>query len=42
MNKDQEVQAYNRAVGKEALKAMAFFFVGLPLLIIVGALLFIR
>lgn len=32
MNKDQEVQGYNRAIGKEALKAMTFFFVGLPLL----------
>jgi hypothetical protein len=45
MNKyEQDVQGYAQAAGKQALKAMLFFFVGLPAVLIsiaiVGSVLF--
>lgn len=41
IDKTEEVRAYNRAVGKEAGKALLFFSVGIPAFIFVIALLLV-
>lgn len=33
MTPEETYKAYKREVGKDALKAMAFFFIGLPLIV---------